>query len=178
MSDLCQSLEAEHRVIEKVLDALERASDRVASGGEIDDDFFRRAISFVREFADGIHHQKEESVLFPRMEAAGVPRDGGPIGVMLYEHDLGRRHIRAMSEVLEAAQTGDSGACHALVDATRGYVELLRAHIHKEDAILFPMADRVLSESQKQIIRAEFADAEKTRAAVTSTQRGWAETLR
>ena len=177
MSDLCRSLEAEHRVIEKVLDALERAIGRTTSAEEVDGDFFRGAITFVKEFADGVHHQKEESALFPRMEAAGLPREGGPIGVMLYEHDLGRRHIRAMSEALDAALRGDSAARSTLMEEARAYVDLLRAHIQKEDRILFPMADRVLGESQKQIVRAEFANAEKERAAVTSSQRDWAEKL-
>ncbi|MEW5701822.1 MAG: hemerythrin domain-containing protein [Candidatus Zixiibacteriota bacterium] len=178
MSVLCQSLEAEHRVIERVLDALERAADSVTSGGAVDGDFFRRAIAFIREFADGIHHQKEESILFPRMEAAGVPREGGPIGVMLYEHDLGRGHVRAISESLDAAVRGDAGARQALTDAAHEYVALLRAHIHKEDAILFPMADRVMGESQQQVIRTQFAEAETSREAVTSLHRAWAEGLR
>ena len=28
------------------------------------------------------------------MEARGFPRNGGPTGVMRYEHDLGRGHVR------------------------------------------------------------------------------------
>ena len=53
-------------------------------------------------FADKCHHGKEEDVLFPELEKAGIARQGGPIGVMLHEHVSGREFIRRMSEALPA----------------------------------------------------------------------------
>ena len=174
MSDLCQSLEAEHRTIERVLDALEREAKKVTGGAAVDKEFFTKAITFVREFADGLHHQKEESVLFPRMAEAGVPKDGGPIGVMLYEHDEGRHFVRGMSESLEAAASGDAQAREALVRSAFGYAALLRAHIMKEDQVLFPMADHVFNERQKGSIREAFVEAEAVDPRRDDAHRKWA----
>ena len=73
----------EHRVIERVLAVLEKAADRLEVDQGVQADYFLNAAEFIKGFADGCHHRKEEGVLFPAMEAAGIPRQGGPIGVML-----------------------------------------------------------------------------------------------
>ena len=89
-------LNDEHRVIERVLAVLEKAAGSLEADQGVQADFFLSAAEFIKGFADGCHHRKEEGVLFPAMEAAGVPRQGGPIGVMLAEHEEGRRLTREM----------------------------------------------------------------------------------
>jgi hemerythrin-like domain-containing protein len=86
-------LRTDHRAIERMLAILETAAQRIDQGVRVPPDVFRQGVDFVRNFADRCHHAKEEENLFPRMEARGVPRDGGPIGVMLFEHDEGRAYI-------------------------------------------------------------------------------------
>lgn len=177
MTKLCSSLEAEHRIIEKVLTALERESVRIEAGGAIDRSFFEKALAFIREFADGLHHQKEEQALFPKMVAAGVPKEGGPVGVMLADHEEGRGFVRAMAASLEAAAAGDAKARTRLLTAARGYVDLLRAHIVKEDHVLFPMADQVFNATQQNEIRDLFAAAEQVDPARDQAHRAWAEAV-
>ena len=176
--ELCESLKAEHDVILHVLDCIEKEAALAETGGTVRREFFSDAIAFVREFADGVHHQKEEKILFPRMVEAGVPKEGGPIGVMLYEHDEGRAHIRAMNDALPQAAAGDTKARGLLIREARGYVSLLRAHIEKENMILFPMADRVFDQTEKATIREAFAEAETNDQQVTEKRRRWAEALR
>ena len=105
MARLCASLEAEHRVIEKVLDALDRELERLGSGGSVNEGFFEQAVAFIREFADGLHHQKEEQLLFPQVTKAGVPEDEGPVGVMLEEHRQGRELVGQMEAQARATLT-------------------------------------------------------------------------
>jgi hemerythrin-like domain-containing protein len=174
MTNLCRSLEAEHRVIEMVLDAIERETDAIDGGKAVDRAFFERVLAFIREFADGLHHRKEEQALFPRMVAAGVPNEGGPVGVMLYEHEQGRACVRAMAEALEQAEAGDAAARAGLVAAARQYVELLRAHIVKEDCVLFPMAEDLFSPKQRTEIEAHFAAAEQVDPHKDEQYRKWA----
>jgi hemerythrin-like domain-containing protein len=177
VTKLCESLEAEHRVIEKVLDALEREVTKIEDDGPVDHDFFLRTISFVREFADGLHHQKEERVLFPKVTAAGVPEEGGPVGVMLTEHEHARELIRQMEEFVEAAASGDETARIIIVSAGQSYVTLLRAHIQKEDGVLFPMAEELLSEDVQGELRSGFSEAEQEHPDRDSAHRAWAESL-
>lgn len=177
MAGLCDSLVREHEIIERVLDVLEREAQAVAGGSPINRAFFTDAILFVRQFADGVHHQKEEQVLFPALCDAGMPKDGGPVGVMLYEHDEGRSHIRAMESALDAASAGDIAARKQLVDETLGYVELLRAHIQKENMILFPMAERILDAKRQDLVQHQFIEAERQNAEQASLHREWVSSL-
>jgi hemerythrin-like domain-containing protein len=134
-------LSGEHRIIEQVLDCLEKLAKDCAAQGRLDKAAAEQALDFFRNFADRCHHGKEETHLFPTMEAKGFPRQGGPTGVMLGEHEQGRAHIRAMAEAVEGA-AGESEAVTRFVTHAHGYVGLLRKHIEKEDHCLFAMANK------------------------------------
>jgi hemerythrin-like domain-containing protein len=151
-------LKEEHRVIERVLNALEVAVTRLESGESVRLDSFLEAAEFFKGFADGCHHKKEEDVLFVRMQEHGLPARSGPIGIMLSEHELGRSYIQALKEMTLKLQNGDPTALPCVVQSARSYIFMLRQHIIKEDQILFSMADQVIPvEKHEQI----FEDFEK-----------------
>jgi hemerythrin-like domain-containing protein len=152
-----ETLSAEHRVIERGLDCLETLARRARADGALDLRSAAEVLQFLRAFADGCHHHKEEQGLFRALERRGVPSHVGPVAVMLAEHEEGRAAIRAMVAELEASQRGDSDAAARFAGAAEGYVELLRAHIDKEDQVLFPMADAVLREEDRAEVLRQFA---------------------
>ena len=127
-------LRAEHVMILRALDALETLASREAGDEAPPPGAWTALVEWLRTFADLRHHAKEERLLFPALEAAGVPGPGGPIEVMLEEHERGRALLRAMREAPAAGR----GA------RAREYARLLRAHIAKENEILFELADAVL----------------------------------
>jgi len=135
----------EHRVIERVLDALERAAGHLAQSRPVRAGFFLEAADFIAGFADGCHHRKEEGVLFGAMIESGAPGDGGAIDMMLEEHEQGRALTRTMRDAARRLDDGDATAGRVVVSSARGYVALLRDHIAKEDEMLFPMADEIIS---------------------------------
>ena len=137
-------LKEEHRVIERVLDSLEAAANRLKAGSPVRPGLFLLAADFIRGFADGCHHRKEEGVLFPALRAAGIPAEGGPIGVMLFEHEEGRQLSAAMRSAAEQLEAGEPRAAADVVENALRYVALLRQHIAKEDNVLFPMAERAI----------------------------------
>lgn len=151
----------EHRLIERVLAALETGADRLERGERIAAGFFAEAAEFIRGFADGCHHRKEEGVLFVAMHAAGMPVEGGPIAVMLAEHEQARGLTRALREGAARMASGDRAASAQVVDAARGYARLLRAHIQKEDRILFPVAEQVIPPSQHAQVEQDFERVER-----------------
>lgn len=137
-------LSEEHRVIERLLAVLQKAVDSIEQGTNVRPGLFLDATEFIRGFADGCHHRKEENVLFTTMGQYGVPIDGGPIGVMLNEHELGRKFTRQMRDGAERWSAGDTNGRDTVIVAARNYIALLQQHIAKEDQILFPMANRVI----------------------------------
>lgn len=147
-------LENEHRVIEQVLNCLEVMANRTLAEGKVDALSADAALDFLQTFADGCHHRKEENHLFPLMEAKGFPRDGGPTGVMLHEHEEGRSHIQAMRAAVKAKAVRD------FVEHARAYVELLRNHISKEDHRLFPMANQAFSSEDQTRLTERFESVE------------------
>lgn len=138
-------LREEHQLILQVADAMQALLADEAETGEPDVAAMAECVTFIRLFADACHHGKEEDLLFPQLEAAGMPRDSGPIAVMLYEHEQGRSLARFMADSLEGARQGDDKARATLRNAARGYIDLIRGHIAKEDNVLFQMADQVVS---------------------------------
>ncbi len=142
-------LSHEHRVIEQVLECLEKLAEQAAASGRVDEQSAREAIDFFRNFADRCHHGKEETHFFPAMEAKGFPRDGGPTGVMLYEHDQGRRLVTGMADAV-AASGDDPDAAARFAQHARQFIDLLREHIQKEDHCLFAMADQAFTDADQQ----------------------------
>jgi len=148
---------SEHNVILRVLDALEEAVRSPDAAGPA---FFTAAADFASGFADGCHHRKEENVLFKALERRGMPVNGGPVGVMLLEHEQGRRLIRAMRQGAALWQDGQTSGRDAAVQAASQYILLLRQHISKENNILFPMADRFIPLDEQPQVAEDFEHVE------------------
>jgi hemerythrin-like domain-containing protein len=136
-------LRDEHQHILGVANAL-AVLVRAAQEDSWDVDAFEDCVTFIRLFADACHHGKEEDLLFPELQAAGMPGDHGPIAVMLEEHQQGRAYARHMAGALDGARAGDPEARARLLNAATGYVNLIRGHIQKEDNMLFQMADQAV----------------------------------
>jgi len=153
-------LMAEHRLIEQALGSLETYSVEVRAGAPVERDVVGEYAAFLRGFADSCHHGKEEDILFQRLIERGLPRDAGPLAVMYHEHQLGRAHTRALTEI--AAGPGAVAAAEAQLFLTNaeGYVPLLRQHILKEDRILYPMALQVLTGPELDMMSSQFEEFE------------------
>ena len=132
-----EELENEHGAIRTAVKILEEISRRIEAGQKVKSEDLSGLLDFIRTFADRCHHAKEEGLLFPAMEKAGVPRERGPIGVMLAEHEEGRSCVKGMAEAVNNQD--------AFAEQARKYADLLARHIEKEDKILYPMAERRLS---------------------------------
>jgi hemerythrin-like domain-containing protein len=150
----------EHRTIELVLTALEGVATLVDQQGRLDAVDAAKAADFIRSFADKYHHAKEEDLWFVAMESVGFSREAGPIAVMLYDHDAGRRHVRQMDEARAAYLKNDSAAAARFAEHASQFAALLRAHIQKEDNILYPMADEALGEASQKALLEGFARAD------------------
>ena len=144
-----EDLRNEHEGILFGLSILEKMAETAGQAGRVSMEDVHDIVNFLRMFADKCHHGKEEGLLFPAMEKTGISRDRGPIGQMLTEHNQGRQYITEMAASIE----GDILQADRFAQAAASYIELMRAHINKENSILFPAGDRMLPmEVQEQLL--------------------------
>jgi len=155
-----EELKKEHEAIKLMIRIMGSVSGRLESGKKVDPKHLDSILEFIKVFADKCHHAKEEDLLFPAMEKAGIPKEGGPVGVMLLEHDEGRQYVKAMGEGIAQYAKGDLKAGSKIAENIRNYVALLSQHIDKEDNILYPMADMRISEADQKELEKEFEKVE------------------
>jgi PAS domain S-box-containing protein len=151
-------LMGEHRVMEKVLTVLVGQAKKLVDGGAGAKEAHGRiakSLDFFETFMDRCHNMKEEKVLFPKLEQRGIPKEGGPIGVMLIEHQKEREFLKAIKRSLD----GDES--ESVLDESKDFAELVKDHVWKEDDTLYPMGKRVLSESDAQKLVIGFDGIEK-----------------
>lgn len=132
-----EELSREHKEILEKLDQLEETTEKSV----IEKSKIKEFLDFTETFAEP-HHQKEEEVLFPALEEKGIPREGGPIGVMLHDHETKREKVKDLKKSLK-----DNNE-EKIKEASQAIISLLRDHINKEDNILYPLARQVLTEEE------------------------------
>lgn len=151
----------EHEVIEKGLSILEKLIIKYQQEDSLDVKRLEQIVDFFKNFADKCHHAKEEKLLFPSLTTKGMPVQGGPIGVLLQEHDIGRRYISGILEGIKKYSSRVADAKEEISNNCLGYIELLRQHIYKENNVLFPMAENLLSDSEQKELLEDFEEIEE-----------------
>jgi hemerythrin-like domain-containing protein len=144
MGKAIDTLMHEHRVIEKVLDALQGCAATAKSGGQVERTTVLEFAEFFKNFADKCHHGKEEDRLFAALVEHGFPKEHGPIAVMLAEHSMGRDHVGVLAEIGNGKGPLTADERRLLCVHAEAYSMMLKAHIQKEDNVLYPMAVRTL----------------------------------
>ena len=157
MQKAIEVLMNEHRLIEQVLGSLETFASQVEEGLAPERPVLTDYGTFLRGFADSCHHGKEEDILFQRMVERGFPRETGPVAVMLYEHEVGRGHVSALRQVGDGTGPLTAVETRVVLENAGAFIPLLRAHILKEDRILYPMAVRLLTGPEMDAMETDFA---------------------
>ncbi len=164
------TLRREHEAILKMLEVAAELASRLEARAPVTAEQLRDTVEFFIVFADRCHHAKEEDLLFPALEQKGMPRAGGPIAVMLHEHEIGRAAVRRMGEAAQA-YPADPDAGLRWAAAARDYSGLLGGHIQKENNILFVMAERLLSDAEQAKLGADFETVETERLGAGTHER-------
>jgi hemerythrin-like domain-containing protein len=158
-----EELKKEHQGIKLMLRILRVIAAKVEEGERLPQGDLEAIAEFLSVFADKCHHGKEEEYLFPALEAAGVSREGGPIGVMLSEHTKGRALIAGLKEAIPGLGSGERNAPGRFASVAREYAGLLTQHIEKEDGVLFPMTEARITADQDEELFEAFENLERER---------------
>jgi hemerythrin-like domain-containing protein len=145
-----KDLKMEHDAVQMTLRILDKICQQIEKSGEIIDfQHLDQLLEFFKVFVDKCHHGKEEELLFPALENVGVSNRGGPIEVLLHEHQQGREYVQAMNAALAQYTKGDRTVVNEFVKTAKGYINLLNQHIDKENGVLFPLAETHLSKQEQ-----------------------------
>ncbi len=164
-------LRHEHDAILRMLDATEEVARLLDRGEQVSPEILTGLTEFFQLFADQCHHGKEEELLFPLLEKRGLPGRDGPLSVMFMEHDQGRWFIRGLAAATAAYKAGDEAGRPCWSVAARGYARLLREHIFKENNVLFPVAERMLTNAELQELAVAFDKVEEEKMGAGTHER-------
>lgn len=156
MKTATENLENDHvyilRLTEVIIAMVENRSKEIGH--------FELVVELIRNFADGLHHAKEENLLFPLLGEKGFSPEQGPVAVMLSEHTQGRNFVKGALEGIKEFKNGKQGELQSIYENLGNYATLLQNHISKENNILFRMADQVFSDEEQQTLLNQFAEVE------------------
>lgn len=146
-----QVLLDEHAAIKEALLLLHCLTRRLTGRSAVPLSDLRTVTTFLREYADTIHHFTEEDVLFPSVQRSRNLRSMSQ--KLMTQHTMGRIFLEDMTEAVKAASIGRRGWRKHFVDSATAYHTLLTIHICDEDNIFFPEAERFLRRSRQPRLR-------------------------
>lgn len=151
----------EHRTIEAMLEVLLSAARRLEAGAPVPTTLLADVLDFFEQFADRVHHAKEEAVVFPELAACGLGPDSTPIAVLLSQHETGRGYLREMRRELAALAGGGTDSARGFAASARDYADLLREHIRIEDHYLQTVAAEQLDAAASARLLEEMAAVDR-----------------
>lgn len=162
MNEAIRVLREEHVVILKGVAVLESIADRVLAAAEIPEDDIACLMEFFHLYADGNHHAKEEGVLFPEIRNLGITGERGALSVLEDEHSRERGLIERLASSIGDLLDEDNAEHRShFAEAARAFASFQRQHMHKENTVLFPVVDQVLSASDEPRILEAYAHYEQ-----------------
>jgi len=148
LSEGLTQLKSEHPPLLEQLEGLFKLTKHIDQETDVDH-YFGELITKVKEFKAALdpHSEREEGVLFPMM-GAYIGTTSGPIAVMEYEHDQAKSNIGTFLTKAEAGQTSTDEK-KKLAEFIQNAYFILTEHFSKEENVLFPMAERMLTDEEK-----------------------------
>ena len=156
-----ENLKREHEAIYEVLNIMSRIADDIKEKRVFYTKDIDKIVDFLIVFWYNCHNRKEEQVLYPALALSGILTADESIGDRTHEHSMGRTYIKEMCHSIENCKIGYAFSSERLVDSLNNYVKLLRIHIRKEEEVLFPKADQVLTEKNQSEILQQFEEIEE-----------------
>jgi hemerythrin-like domain-containing protein len=156
MTDPIEILMQEHKDVLEIVDNIGRLQQELKDTPDETAPKLKELLAKLDKEFDIHSLSKEEKALFPAMETF-MPRDEGPIEVMIQEHVELVRRIKDYKESL------DTGDYNKSLEAGAYLISVLPDHIYKEDNILYNMARMHLSSDDMDGIYQKMLDIEKSK---------------
>jgi hemerythrin-like domain-containing protein len=162
-------LRGEHELILMVVEAMEREAGAITADDAVNRVRVAQMLDFARNFTDGCHHRKEEQVLFPALVERSSAA-AGAVSTLMSDHRAGRDAVGAIDRSLPDVDI-DERDRELVVGNLELYVRLLRRHLAKEEMIVFPLAELVLSDLEQDLVADEFRRIDEQEAGAGERER-------
>jgi hemerythrin-like domain-containing protein len=126
----------EHRLVEQVLNCLERMTDKSVLSGAIDAEDVKDAVVFFRTFVEGWHFPREEAYLTVAMDIRGAGPDGTD-PPQFHDHRRCGTHLAGMEHAGRSEAEGNSLATKSFAEHARKYIDVMMKHIEDEEDRMF-----------------------------------------
>lgn len=146
-----QMLEAEHHVIQKVAEACGVLAEELENGANLPVGVLQSLVAFLGIYAGQYHHEKEKW-LVSMLRVKGVPSGTWPTVTLDHENLKLASLVNELAVAVDAHSKGTAGAASTIGTILRSISELYPDHIWKEDYVLLPMADKLLSETDQRVL--------------------------
>ena len=147
----------EHRLIERMLSALQEILANIESENRVDPVLVDTAVDFIKVYADRTHHGKEENILFRELNHKPLSfEDRQVMNELIEEHILGRQTTKALAEANTRYRNGDATALSDIVDKLQTLIDFYPKHIEKEDKVFFPSSRDYLTDEEDQAMLRAF----------------------
>ncbi len=155
ISPVFQLMMDEHRIIERALNYSKTLDGLWMEDVHTYTDNILKLTDFFKEYSDAYHHNKEEVDLFKELIRQNEMLKDGIVGEFIQQHEDFRDYVR---NITESANHKDYGLSFKLL---MEYREELLMHIEAEDDELFPMAEGMFSDSEKETMYFRFQDIDR-----------------
>ncbi len=150
MPPLIEKWITEHRNFERLLKVLEQRLELLRQGGQPDYGLMLDIVYYMTQYPDRFHHPHEDAA-FAQMADAKV---NALIAESRQEHRLIAETGKALLEGLEEIASGIGQRRIEIDQPARNYIGYFRRNMQQEEATLFPLAQRVLTEEDWSVISA------------------------
>jgi len=151
----------EHAIIKEFLSVLSRGVKKIIDNENPPREFFERAITFSRDYADTHHHFKEEYIMFKLLAAKKQGEIDGEIDKLRKQHEKYRNYLSEVSTALTGYENNLNEPTRLVHRNLSEYIQSLRDHIEMEEKHFYPMAQKVISVDEQEALSQEFDKYEK-----------------
>lgn len=146
-------LMTEHRLIERMISAIELDLARIRRSGKADPLLIDTTVDFMHAYADRTHHGKEEAIFFRDVAKKPLSEyDRRILDELIEEHNFGRKITGELVEANNRYRNGDEDALPFIASRLQTLVTFYPEHMGKEDKTFFPAATQHLSHEEQQTI--------------------------
>ncbi|GAB4217383.1 MAG: hypothetical protein Fur007_19370 [Rhodoferax sp.] len=153
--DALRCISEDHNNLWRLFTTVEHALAQTATAAELDMAFFDAAFDYTAEFVDGLHHRREEDLLFPMLRAR-CPEAAEVLDALHADHRQGPQRLQDLRAQFAATRAGQADLA-AVVDALKRYTSALKTHILTEEKQVLPLARQRFTPEDWEAANAAFA---------------------